>query len=81
MSIKRPERLVKPIKLPKTIKVDELSEDTVDILAHFGLDAPSLLNTYSCALEDALIEVVKKRNAGLLEIKRLNALLSEYQIN
>ena len=81
MPIERPERLKKPINLPKTIKVSELSDHTRDILEHFGLDAPSLLNTYSCALEDALIEQVKGKSAAITEIKRLRALLSEYEIN
>ena len=81
MGIHRPKKLDKPIKLPKTIKTDDLSDHSKDILTHFGLEAPSLLNTYCCALEDALIEQVTNKQTYLNEIKRLKALLSEYEIN
>jgi len=48
------------IELPETIATADLSEHSQDILSHFGLEAPSLLNIYSCRLEDALIEAVQK---------------------
>jgi len=81
MTIERPKRLKQKIKLPKTIDVNDLTDATKDIIEHFGLDAPNLLNVYSCALEDALIEQVRNRTNDLQEIKRLKALLSEYEIN
>tara|TARA_R110001592_G_scaffold96151_3_gene276334 strand:+ start:672 stop:1004 length:333 start_codon:yes stop_codon:yes gene_type:complete len=40
-----------------------LSDDSVEVMEHFGLEAPVLLNNYACAVEDALIEQVKKNNA------------------
>ncbi len=53
---------IKPKKhsgeLPKTIVISELSTDTQEVIEHFGIEAPSLLNNYSMALEDALIECV-----------------------
>ncbi len=55
-----------PTKLPETITVAELTEDTRSVLSHFGLDAPHLLNVYSTRLEDALIEQVY-RNKDLKE--------------
>ena len=48
------------IELPETIVTAELSQHSQDVLSHFGLEAPSLLNIYSCHLEDALIEAVQK---------------------
>ena len=48
------------IELPETIVTAELSQHSQDILSHFGLEAPSLLNIYSCHVEDALIEAVQK---------------------
>ena len=30
------------------------------MLEHFGAEAPNLLNTYACAVEDALIEQVQR---------------------
>ncbi len=48
------------IEVPETIQTAELSQHSQDIISHFGLEAPSLLNIYSCHLEDALIEAVQK---------------------
>lgn len=37
----------------------QVSNESLEVLQHFGAEAPKLLNDYSCALEDALIEQVK----------------------
>lgn len=37
-----------------------ISDDSLEVLKHFGGEAPKLLNDYSCAVEDALIEQVKR---------------------
>ena len=50
-------------KIPETIVVSELSTDCQEVLEHFGIEAPSLLNNYSMALEDALIETVNSLKA------------------
>ena len=70
-----------PIKLPKTIELSEFSEASQEILQHFGLDAPNLLNVYCCALEDALVEQVESVLQKIQEIKRLRALLEEHDIS
>ena len=49
-----------------------LSDDSIEVMEHFGLEAPALLNKYSNALEDALIEQVR-------QVKLLRAQLAEYQ--
>ena len=36
-----------------------ISDDSLEVLEHFGAEAPALLNTYACAVEDALIEQVQ----------------------
>jgi hypothetical protein len=49
-----------------------LSDESLEIVQHFGLEAPRLLNNYSNALEDALIEqvsIVKELRAELTELK------------
>ena len=68
------------IKLPETITTADLTEDSKEVLEHFGLDSPHLLNQYSCALEDALIQVLNKQQRALREIARLNAILQEHNI-
>lgn len=38
--------------------LSQISDDSLEVLEHFGAEAPTLLNTYACAVEDALIEQV-----------------------
>ena len=47
--------------IPSVIK-EHLSDESIEVMSHFGLEAPKLLNEYCCALEDALIEQVKVGN-------------------
>ena len=56
-------------KLPEVITISELSEHSQDVFEKFGVEAPSLLNQYACALEDALIQQVAnvKEYRGALE--------------
>ena len=40
-----------------------ISDDSLEVLEHFGAEAPALLNKYACAVEDALIEQVQRGNS------------------
>ena len=40
--------------------LSQISDDSLEVLEHFGAEAPTLLNTYACAVEDALIEQVQR---------------------
>ena len=71
-------------EVPEVINRSEFSDYSIEILEHFGIDAPSHLNTYCCALEDALVESIQKqsdyRQVCLLlkdEIERLRELVPE----
>lgn len=57
-------------KLPKTIKVDNLSQGSQDILQGFGVEAPDILNDFACALEDVLIEIHQVNKALVEEVRR-----------
>ena len=37
-----------------------ISDSSLEVLEHFGAEAPTLLNKYACAVEDALIEQVQR---------------------
>tara|TARA_R110002012_G_scaffold57576_1_gene148544 strand:+ start:160 stop:450 length:291 start_codon:yes stop_codon:yes gene_type:complete len=37
------------------------SDDALEVLQHFGFEAPALLNKYSCVLEDVLIDTLGLR--------------------
>ena len=39
-----------------------ISNESLEVLEHFGAEAPALLNTYACAVEDVLIEQVHRGN-------------------
>lgn len=55
---------------------DSFSVASQEVLEHFGLDAPHILNKYVCSVEDALIEMVdrlKKANATIEELKEGNS--------
>ena len=39
--------------------LSQVSDTSLEVLEHFGAEAPALLNEYACAVEDALIEQVK----------------------
>ena len=40
--------------------LSQVSDASLEVLQHFGAEAPALLNTYACAVEDALIEQVQR---------------------
>ena len=47
--------------------LSQVSDESLEVLQHFGAEAPALLNQYACAVEDALIEQVQRGQAqGLL---------------
>tara|TARA_B100000073_G_scaffold302976_1_gene270742 strand:+ start:87 stop:1022 length:936 start_codon:yes stop_codon:yes gene_type:complete len=39
--------------------LSQVSDESLEVLQHFGAEAPALLNNYACAVEDALIEQVQ----------------------
>jgi len=47
--------------------LSQISDESLEVLEHFGAEAPTLLNTYACAVEDALIEQVQRgQSMGLM---------------
>lgn len=51
----------RPYKSAVTAYVSgDISEESKDIIQHFGADAPARLNRLSCAMEDAVIELHRK---------------------
>ena len=68
-------------ELPTHIALSELSVETLEVLDYFGIDAPAKLNQFSIALEDALIEQVKRNQEYKDEIQRLKQLLTDNNID
>ena len=46
-----------------------ISDTSLEVLEHFGAEAPALLNQYACAVEDALIEQVQRGNSVALALQ------------
>jgi len=49
--------------------LSQISDLSLEVLEHFGAEAPALLNQYACAVEDALIEQVKRGQSMSLLLK------------
>lgn len=45
-----------------------ISDASLEVLKHFGAEAPIKLNTYACQVEDALLEALKKQQEMAQEI-------------
>ena len=46
--------------------LSQISDESLEVLQHFGAEAPYLLNQYACAVEDALIEQVQRSQSQSL---------------
>ncbi|MFQ6539110.1 MULTISPECIES: hypothetical protein [Aphanothece] len=56
--------------------LSNLSDESLQVLKHFGPEAPSRLNTYASKLEDFLLEALEHKS---LDEKQLKALEIEHQ--
>jgi hypothetical protein len=45
-----------PVSTEQSSGLEGISEATQQVVSHFGIEAPGILNQYACALEDMLIE-------------------------
>ena len=54
---------------PSDAYLNQISDDSLEVLEHFGAEAPTLLNTYACAVEDALIEQVQRGQSQSLMLE------------
>ncbi len=52
--------------------LSQISDESLEILQHFGAEAPKILNDYSCAVEDALLDQVERNKSLMAEVKRLS---------
>ena len=73
----KPKKATEP--LPEAIKNAGFSEASLDVLEHFGPETPALLNTYSCAVEDALIESIMRQMEQKKIIQELQLKLELYK--
>jgi hypothetical protein len=48
-----------------------VSDESIQVLQHFGPEAPALLNQYSCVVEDALINQTQVSSQAVAELQQL----------
>ena len=75
---KRPKKI--PTVIPEVINRSDITPASLEVLQHFGMDAPNLLNNYCCALEDSLIQTVQRCSQLLAANKNLEAQLKEHEV-
>jgi hypothetical protein len=63
-------------QLPDEITWDSFTPESIEVLQFFGMDAPTKLNEYACAVEDAFLELVNGMGKLKKENDRLKAELS-----
>ena len=54
--------LPRPYKVPDVLR-EEMSDHSIEIMEHFGVEAAANLNQYTISLEDALIKQVQKASS------------------
>jgi hypothetical protein len=48
-----------------------VSEESLEVIQHFGAEAPALLNRYACVVEDALINQAQETAKSLEQVEKL----------
>lgn len=57
------------VQQPSDAYLSQISNESLEVLEHFGAEAPALLNKYACAVEDALVEQVQRGQSQALMLK------------
>ena len=68
--------IVGNFQLPDEISWENFTPESIEVLQFFGMDAPTKLNEYACAVEDAFLEMVNATAQLKKENERLKAELS-----
>ena len=63
-----PQQQVQPAQASDAY-LSQISDASLEVLEHFGAEAPALLNQYACAVEDALIEQVQRGQSQTLMLQ------------
>jgi hypothetical protein len=59
--------------------LDNISNESLEVLSHFGPEAPVKLNTYSCQVEDALLESLSHQQNQAAAIKQQHEYITQVQ--
>lgn len=59
--------------------LDNVSNESLEVLSHFGPEAPFKLNTYSCQVEDALLEALSHQQNQASAIQQQHEYITQVQ--
>lgn len=59
--------------------LSSISTESLEVLHHFGPEAPLKLNTYACSLEDALLEALQQQTLLRQQVQQLQSERAELQ--
>jgi type II secretory pathway pseudopilin PulG len=60
--------------------LSQVSDESLEVLQHFGAETPALLNRYSCVLEDSLLNQARQTYETQQQLQQLNAALEEAKL-
>jgi hypothetical protein len=60
--------------------LDNVSNESLEVLQHFGGEAPALLNKYACAVEDALLVQAQQSAESLQQLQQLHGNLQQLEL-
>jgi hypothetical protein len=49
------------VAMPNDTYLDNISNESLEVLSHFGAEAPQKLNAYACQLEDLLLKALEEQ--------------------
>lgn len=57
-----------------------MSDESLEVLNHFGTEAPALLNRYACTVEDALLQQAQQSTEALQQLQQLTQNLQQMEL-
>jgi hypothetical protein len=60
--------------------LSSLSDESLEVLNHFGGEAPALLNRYACTVEDALLQQAQQSTEALQQLQQLGQNLQQMEL-
>jgi hypothetical protein len=60
--------------------LSSVSDESLEVLNHFGSEAPALLNRYACTVEDALLQQAQQSTEALQQLQQLGENLQQMEL-
>lgn len=60
--------------------LSSVSDESLEVLSHFGTEAPALLNRYACTVEDALLQQAQQSTQALEQLQQLSQNLQQIEV-